>query len=152
MKVKIKSSDGLKKLAQAAKGLRAEVVAGVLSGATNDESGEKVAGYARMIEYGTARMPARPFLRQTASESEDEWRKQIRHGLKARGLDHAEEVLGAVGRLMRSDIMATIRRGDFEPLAESTVKAKKRKGRAEPTAPLIDTTSLIRSIGSEVRK
>lgn len=147
MKVKIKSSDGLKKLAQAAKGLKAEVVAGVLSGAT-----KKVAGYARMIEYGTARMPARPFLRQTVSESEDEWRKQIRHGLKARGLDHAEEVLGAVGRLMRADIMATIRRGDFEPLAESTVKAKKRKGRAEPTAPLIDTTSLIRSIGSEVRK
>ena len=71
MKVKIKSSDGLKKLAQAAKGLKAVVVAGVLSGATNDESGEKVAGYARMLEYGTTRMPARPFLRQTATESED---------------------------------------------------------------------------------
>lgn len=152
MKVKIKSSDGLKKLLQSTKSLRAEVVAGVLGGATNDETGEKVAGYARMLEYGTARMPARPFLRQTATENKDEWRKQIRNGLKARGFDQAEEVLGAVGRLMRADIVATIRRGDFEPLAESTVKAKKRKGRAEPTAPLIDTTSLIRSIGSEVRK
>lgn len=152
MKVKIKSSDGLKKLSQSTKALRAEVVAGVLGGATNDETGEKVAGYARMLEYGTARMPARPFLRQTATENKDEWRKQIRNGLKARGFDQAEEVLGAVGRLMRADIVATIRRGDFEPLAESTVKAKKRKGRAEPTAPLIDTTSLIRSIGSEVRK
>ncbi len=152
MKVKIKSSDGLKKLSQSTKALRSEVVAGVLGGATNDETGEKVAGYARMLEYGTARMPARPFLRQTATENKDEWRKQIRNGLKARGFDQAEEVLGAVGRLMRADIVATIRRGDFEPLAESTVKAKKRKGRAEPTAPLIDTTSLIRSIGSEVRK
>nr|DAY81158.1 MAG TPA: virion morphogenesis protein [Caudoviricetes sp.] len=152
MKVKIKSSDGLKKLSQSAKALKMEARAGVKAGSTNDETYKKVSDYGRMLEYGTAQMPARPFLRQTVAECKSNWNEQIKYGLKARGIDKAYQVLVGTASLMMKDIRATIRKGNFEPLARPTIEAKKQKGRPEPTAPLIDSTSLIQSIGSEVRK
>lgn len=146
------SKGGLQELAKAARKGKLEVVAGVLGGATNSDTGESVAAYGMALEYGTSKMPARPFLRQTVEGHKKEWSEHLAIGVKRRGLRRAEEVLGVVGRVMRADIIATIKRGDFEPLSPETIEAKKRKRRANPAALLIDTTSLIRSISSEVRK
>ena len=145
------SKGGLQELAKAARKGKLEVVAGVIGGATNSDTGESVAAYGMALEYGTSKRPARPFLRQTVEGHKTEWREQLAMGVKRRGIRSAEEVLGVVGRVMRADIIATIKRGDFEPLAPETIEAKERKRRANPAAPLIDTTSLIRSISSEVR-
>lgn len=153
MRVKVVySKGGLQELAKAARKARLEAVAGVLRGATNSDTGESVAAYGLALEYGTSKMPARPFLRQTVEGHKKEWREQLAMGVKHRGLRRAEEVLGVVGRVMRADIVATIKRGDFAPLSPETIEAKERKRRENPAAPLIDTTSLIRSISSEVRK
>lgn len=152
MKVRVKSTGALKRMSQTVPKGKIEVVAGVFSGATNNETGQKVASYAQMLEFGTKNMPARPFMRQTAKKCSREWKTQIREGVRALGLQRSEKVLDQVGRMMAKDIVSTIRDGQFAPLDEKTVKAKARKGRPEPKTPLIDTTSLIKSIGSEVRK
>ena len=152
MKVKIKGGDKLERLVQTSKKLKMEVVAGVFANATNSETHEKIAPYAAAMEYGTIHVPARPFLRQTVEKHSKEWKDYLKHGLKVATDDNAERVMGLIGRRMRSDIIRTIRDGDFERLDSKTVRAKARKKRAEPTAPLIDTTSLIKSISSQVRK
>lgn len=146
------SKGGLQELAKAARNARLEAVAGVLRGATNSDTGESVAAYGMALEYGTSKMPARPFLRQTVEDHKKEWSEQLAMGVKSGGIRRAEEVLGVVGRVMRADIIATIKRGDFAPLSPETIEDKERKRRENPAAPLIDTTSLIRSISSEVRK
>lgn len=136
---------------------KARLVVGVLKGATADVDDGKiqkripVAPYAAVHEYGAKNVPQRSFLRSTMMAKESEWRKAIYYALQRRGADHPAEALRDVGNLVRGDVVATIRRGDFAPLSPKTVKAKERKGRPEPSAPLIDTGSLIRSIGFEVR-
>lgn len=152
MKVSVKGGDKLEHLIQTYKKLKIEAVAGVFQSATNSETGERVAPYAAMIEYGTIHTPARPFLRQTVEKHSKEWKDYLKRGLKVANDENAERVMGLIGRRMRSDIVRTIRDGDFEPLDAKTVRAKSRKKRAEPTTPLIDTTSLIKSIASQVRR
>ena len=142
---------GLKRLAQSARQGRLEVVAGVLGGATNAETGKPIALYAKVMEYGSATVPARPFMRETVAEHEREWKEQLAQGIKARGLANAKPVLGVVGRLMVADIVETIRKGKFKSLKPRTIARKRFKGRPEPELPLVDTTSMIKAIASEVR-
>lgn len=151
MKARVSSAGGLAKLQARFIDAKGRAVAGVLRGAQNNETGKPVAEYARFLEYGTTKMPPRPFMRDTVAGHAEEWKAQLVQGIAARGTQSAREVLETVGRMMRADIVSTIRDGQFEPLADSTVRQKERRGRPEPGAPLIDTTSLIKSIGSEVR-
>jgi hypothetical protein len=61
--------------------------------------------------------------------------------------------MGVLGEIMVADIKATIQRGNFTPNAESTRKAKERRGKSEPGHPLIDTGQLLEhGISSEVVK
>ncbi len=134
------------------------LVAGVLKGSTADVDDGKihktvpVAPYAAANEFGTEKIPPRPFLRTTFAAKEQEWRKAVFLALQRRGVDHPEMALRDVGGLVRGDIVATIRTGHFTPLSPKTIEAKRRKGRPEPETPLIDTGSLIRSVAYEVRK
>lgn len=130
------------------------LVAGVLKGATNNESkaGEgSVAKYAMYQEFGTTKMPARPFLRNAVDKNKASWVEAIEHGLRA-GVP-VKQVLESVRNVIRADIIDSIKAsGDYKPLAESTIKAKRRKKRAEPETPLIDSATLIRSISTEIRE
>lgn len=136
---------------------RVKIVVGVLKGAMRDvDNGETeksvpVAPYAAMNEFGTEHIPPRPFLRNSIDAHGDEWRQLIAAGIRARGVGRVESVLQDVGHALVADVQQTIRDGHFTELAEKTKKAKKRKGRPEPSAPLIDTASLIKSIAFEVR-
>ena len=96
--------------------------AGVLAGATNNvavpghENGEKsVAVYARWNEYGTTRIPKRPFLRRTFDEHSQEWADVVLMALRAHirnagteGARVLELALSAAGRIAQADIVKTI--------------------------------------------
>lgn len=127
------------------------LVAGVLGGATRNEgNGEQsVAKYAFWNEFGTERTPARPFLRNTVSAHEKEWASVIADGIRAGATP--KEALEMLRQIVRADIVRTIEAGNFKPLAESTIKAKERRGSATPNSPLQDTQSLARSISTEIR-
>ena len=130
------------------------LVAGVLKGSTNNEpdaSEVNVAKYAMYQEYGTSTTPARPFLRNAIEKNQDEWIRHIKQGLKA-GVD-TRRVLETIRNMVRGDIIRSIKSsGDYAPLSPATVKAKKRKGRAQPDSPLVDSETLIRSIETEIRE
>lgn len=59
----------------------------------------------------------------------------------------ADQVLGRAGLQIESNIREAIYNGSYEPLAQSTIKAK--KGR---TKPLIDKAVMARGVRSEYRK
>lgn len=134
------------------------VVVGILKGATRDvdngaiESSTQIAPYAAMLEFGTSRMPARPFLRQTFAKREKEWARNAGLLVEQYGIRDPAVLLTQMGDAMARDVQAEIRAGDFAPLAPQTIAAKERKGRPEPEKPLIDTASMINAVRFELRK
>ncbi|ASN59832.1 hypothetical protein CG419_03970 [Latilactobacillus curvatus] len=91
-------------------------------------------------EYGTANMPARPFLRNTLYEHEREWGVFIGPKITA-VIDGGSFDIGPVlGPKMVSSIKSTIDAGGFAPLAPATIA---KKGHSKP---LIDTGDMYGSI------
>jgi hypothetical protein len=135
-----KYKDALEKIAS----VRKAVKAGVPGNATTTD-GKSIAEYALFNELGTSRMPARPFLRQTVAEKQTEWLEILAQKLNFKSIEknNAEDALGLTGEMMMAHIKQTIQKGDFTPDAESTVKAKARRGKMEPNHPLIDTGQLL---------
>lgn len=110
-----------------------EVEAGVMGGFAQKK--------AMWNEYGTSRIPARPFLRNTLYENEHSWSSFI--APKVLGLMNggsAVEVIATLGPQMVKDIRATIDAGNFAPLAPSTVRQK------GSSTPLIDTGEMYGAI------
>lgn len=105
-----------------------------------DEKGVTVADVAVFNEYGTGRIPARPFMRETIEQT-DNWAAESAkvHNAVIDGIDPyvAAELLG---QQAASDVQNTIYDGDFVPNSPSTIK---KKGSSKP---LIDTTQLVGSI------
>lgn len=123
------------------------VKVGLLAGSgTND--GVAVVDIAAMLEFGTDRMPSRPFMRHTADTSERQvsaMAKRVAGGVVT-GRLNVDGALNTLGLWYQDRIQSTIRaaRSWAVPLAPSTVR---RKG---STQPLIDKGVLIRSISYEV--
>lgn len=130
------------------------VIAGVLEGATNRETGESVAEYAAHNEFGTNRIPSRPFLRQTFDEKAGEWAENLGKAVEA-GYSPAG-AFQLVGTRMAEDIQATIKSNMPPKNSEATINRKRKKvdggARGESMVPgtLIDTGSLLSSIDYEV--
>lgn len=135
--------------------------AGVLAGATNEveipgHSGEKrVAVYAAWNEYGTTRIPKRPFMRRTFDEHSQEWaevavqalRAHIRNA-KTEGGKVLETALKASGRLAQADIVKTIQdAGSWAaPNAPAYARWKSRYRKDAQGVPLTLTATLAKSI------
>ena len=132
----------LERLAQ-----KAELRAGVLEGATNTE-GQKVAEYAAYNEFGTSRIPARPFMRTTLQEQRGEWVQGLGRLLASHG---PEQALHFVGRRMEDDIRTKILSNMAPANAPSTV-ARKNKEEAGRAGTLVDTGALAKSISYEISK
>lgn len=124
------------------------VKAGILAGATTAD-GQKVAQYAAWNEFGTRHIPARPFMRNTVSNSAGEW-KQLLTGQLSAHPDGAKAAMFIIGERMSEDIKSTIQAGDFTPLAEQTVERKMKAGKKEPGTPLIDTGTMLKAVSYEV--
>lgn len=99
------------------------VKAGVLAGATYpDESGKKladgtiltkdpragmpVAAIAMALNYGTSKVPARPFMEKTIADRKAEWTKGLTV-MMTMGYS-AEIAMGQIGQAMKDDIKSTI--------------------------------------------
>lgn len=111
------------------------------------QDGVPVVQYATFNEFGTAEIPARPFMRITADNSEKPT-KTFAQQLVKRLIDNqinANGVLNSLGMFYQARIRATIRssRSWAVPNAPSTVAAK------GSSTPLIDNAILIGAIDYE---
>lgn len=132
------------------------VKAGIPAGATTTD-GKSIPEYAMYNEVGTAHIPARPFMRDTVNDKQDNWKAFLESNVDYNNIqrDKCVSVMGVLGEVMVADIKQTIQKGGnppFEPNAESTRKAKERRGKSEAGHPLIDTGQMLESIISEVVK
>lgn len=123
--------------------VKAVTQAGVISPTATYPDGTKVAQVAAWNEFGTERIPPRPFFRQTVAENSGKWRDQATHLLKANHYD-VKLTLGQMGEVMRDDLRQTIISFSDPPNAASTI-AKKGSD-----SPLRDTVVLLRSIDGNV--
>lgn len=104
--------------------------------------GTSVATVAFMNEYGTSRIPPRPFFRQTISEQKTNWTKLAKDAIRM-GYS-IEHTLGLVGAQMQSDLQYSIMTWTTPPNAPYTIALKGYD------APLRHTLLLHDSIKFEV--
>lgn len=112
------------------------VNAGILRDAGTGKNGVPIVEYATYNEYGTSRIPSRPFVRIASDENRDAWCRTARDGIGRiiDGTGSADECCENVGQRMRDDIRKVI--GDKSKLAPNAQSTIRRKGHDKP---LIDT-------------
>lgn len=130
---------------------RSFVKIGVLSNAGRYPAsigGMNLAEVATVHEFGTEKIPERPFLRQAFDKSNKKISDFIRNERDKiyQGASTTNESLHKLGVLHQGQVQETIATGEFAPLAPSTVA---RKGSSKP---LIDTGRLRQSINFEVTR
>lgn len=123
---------------------KVQVRAGVMEDATNDAH-EPIAPYAAYNEFGTARIPPRPFMRKTLEREKENWIRDVGDTL-ANGLA-PEATLKLVGERMAEAIQTTIKSN--LPHAPAAVAQRAEAGRAKT---LVDTGALLKSITHQVAK
>ena len=111
-------------------------------------NGISVQDYAIFNEYGTSRMPARPFFRLSvgtanAQNEIKEYMKQQVEQIIQGGMS-AQQAYENLGTFVVQKIKKTIASGNFAALNPQTVK---KKGHSKP---LMDTHSLYESINFEI--
>lgn len=136
---------------------------GIFEDATNNENGQKVAFYAACNEFGTERIPARPFMRITASKNAEKWGKVFRKAFEnvepsgvAAALRTAFTRIGIVGR---NDMQETILSNVPPPNSPATAARKRRRAQAETesgavvsgyTGTLVDTAAMYHAVGYRI--
>ena len=107
----------------------------------------KNATKAAINEYGTSKIPQRPFMRTATNRHGKSWGskavKAVQSVMKGMPISQVTEL---VGMQMKSDISSTLTNGPWTPNSPSTI-AKKGSSR-----PLIDTGELRASITYKVEK
>ena len=134
------------------------VKAGILEGATNNETGESVAAYAAYNEFGTANIPSRPFMRKTCDEKADTWVEGL--GRMIGNGRSPEDAMKLLGMRMADDIIETIASNMPPPNSPETIASKTKKvvgkkakaGESHVPGTLIDTGSMIASVNYEVSR
>lgn len=106
--------------------------------------------------YGSpaANIPARPFMEPGIKNAEAQIADQMKKASTAAGSGDQSGVdrgLNGAGIVAATSIKAKITDGPFVPLAPSTLRARRSRGR-KGTRPLIDTGQLRNSITYVVRK
>ena len=108
------------------------------------ENGTQVAQVAFFNEFGTLRIPARPFFRNAITKNTKKWYSTLGGAIKA-GRD-PNNALSIVGEQARGDIIKSITELNTPPNAQSTINAK------GSTNPLIDSGLLRRSVTYKVKR
>ncbi len=135
-----------RKLAEIARGLKrgGTVRVGFLEGATYSD-GTSVPMVAAINEFGAPSrgQPPRPFFRRMVADKSAEWPAVIGQLLVSTGFD-VDKTLNITGLKIGEQLQQSIIDLVDPPLAESTVRAK------EFDKPLIDTSTMLNSVGYEV--
>lgn len=99
-------------------------------------------------ELGTSTAPSRPFLRKSVDDNAEKINRFLKSQLQRikNGDADAEGVLKAIGTFQKGLVQKTIRNGEFEPNAPSTIS---RKGSSKP---LIDTGHMRQSVNFVICK
>jgi len=125
------------------------------------EDGTQVAMVAAQNEFGNAnkRIPARPFMRPTIIEKQNEWAVLAEKGAKQilLGNQNLENVFNLLGLKAVGDIKRTISKIFTPPLAAATIAARLEKRKNNTTVgnlfkPLIDTGIMLNSLISVVER
>lgn len=117
-----------------------EVVTGIQKGEVND--GVLVADYATWNEFGTRKIPSRPFMRTYFDNSVSQLEKFSVNGVTQVLLGKATfmQFLNAAGEEMVNGVRNSITHGDWVPNSEYTLAHK------NGSAPLLDDRSMINSV------
>lgn len=121
-----------------------------ITGDEKSEDGTYVRDYAFWNEYGTSKIPARPFFRtalifpKARGEVNDYVEKTLKEVLK--GNITGLKSLDKIGLYCKGRVIKSISSGNWEPLSESTIK---NKGKSKP---LVDKGNMIKSVDYEVVK
>ena len=141
----------LEKMAKIAGGVKAGIFG---DATTTTENGKfmRIAEYAVYNEYGTSRIPPRPFMRTVAKERPKTWVGIMVGHVRgqAANVQAWKDALGLAGEQMREDIRNSIMNGNWTPNAPSTVAAKARKGKVQPDKPLFDTGQMYAAVTYQV--
>lgn len=117
--------------------------------AAGDASPTELVRIAAANEYGTERIPPRPFLRTSLKRNRRRWSNALDKAvpLAARG-DAAGtiRVLRLLGVVMVGDVQATLRGGPWIPNAPATIKRKRS------ALPLVDKGQLVQSIRALIER
>lgn len=151
MQVSVSGGQKYRAALQKIAALKLGVKAGIFKGATTTD-GKSIPEYAAYNEFGTSRIPARPFMRQTLETKQDSWKSFLGNALDYDEIskNQAENAMGLLGEVMKADIQQTIQKGSFVPNSPKTIARKRAKGKVEPDHPLIDTGQMLAAVGSEV--
>lgn len=114
---------------------------GIFESAKYDD-GTPVAQVAFWQEFGTAKIPMRPFLRNAIAKNTRKWSDSVKTAIISS--NDSEKALKVLGEIMRGDIVLSLTNLNTPPNAPSTIK---QKGSSNP---LIDTGLLRSSISWEL--
>lgn len=123
------------------------VFVGFQAGQVMDDRGVDMAQIAMFNELGTSDIPARPFLRQTMEDHQDDIKSFCGERVQdiAEG-GTAEDALKQLGVYGKGLVQAKIKDGAWKPNAPSTIKKKKSD------KPLIDTGRMRQSVNYVIKE
>lgn len=125
-----------------------EVAVGILEGSENE--GVSIAEYASYNEFGTERIPSRPFMAMSFDENTTQIDKDFisQWGQILQGKKTAIDSLTIIGQKHAERIQKTITNRNILPrLAKRTIKAKKGS-----TKTLVDTGAMVSAVQISIRK
>ena len=150
MKITVEGGDVAKNLealkAQLEYMTRQEIAIGVPNKENERRGTSNLATIAAALEYGTSRIPARPFLRETLSDNLNEYADML-NKLRGDSKESAIQAMRLVAAQAQADVQENMIKGEWAPNSEAVYKRKLRKGSngGEPR-PLVDTGRLRQSI------
>ena len=98
-------------------------------------------------EFGTSRIPARPFIRTTFEQNQARYFRSMaqRLGSIMRGKSDFDTQLERIGALVIADLKASIAGWSDPPNAESTIRSKGFNN------PLVETGAMMNAIKARIR-
>lgn len=123
-----------------------EVVAGMLKDSGKASNGASYVDIATWNEYGTRRIPARPFIRISADTNKAAWSKMAQQAVNdVIDGDSPREAAKVIGHRMVEDIRKVF--GDTSKLKDNAPSTIAKKGRNEP---LVDSGEMRRRVNFRV--
>lgn len=128
---------------------RIEVVVGILSDSKNSLHAS-IAEYAAHNEFGTQRIPSRPFMAISVDENKPDINADFKRQAEAitSGRRSAYQALTIIGEKHKARVQNTITGRDILPqLSPRTIAAKKGS-----TKTLVDTGAMVNAVQIEIRR